>query len=366
MKPSSLIVLLITTLNLNMLAQSTPDLILPNQPEGNIQWNVSAFPKVSEADLSYDELAIFVINASGEIGPIPVQGRFICNAGNLIFTPYYPFEKGLTYTVRTKHLGTNVYSYRTFVLETSEKHDAAELLCIYPSADVLPENLLRIYFYFSTPMKKGEVLKHIRLVDSAGIEDMHAFMQFKQELWSPDGKRLTLLFDPGRIKRGVSTNVELGPALLEGNTYQLVISGEWQDVYGQKLGPTEIKTFKVGTAYRTTININSWNIDTPEVESTQPLSIHFDRIMDHALVQSLIQIKNEQNQNIEGTLEISESELVLHFTPSEKWLKGHYQILLDSWFEDVAGNNLNSLLDQLETKQKNTKQAYYNIELVIL
>jgi hypothetical protein len=348
-----------------MLAQSTPDLILPNQPEGNIQWNVSAFPKVSQVDLSYDELAVFVINASGEVGPIPVQGRFICNAGNLIFTPYYPFEKGLTYTVRTKHLDTDLHSYRTFVLKTSEKHEAAELLCIYPSADVLPENLLRFYFYFSTPMKKGEVLKHIQLIDSNGDADTHAFMQFKEELWSPDGKRLTLLFDPGRIKRGVSTNVELGPALLEGDSYQIVISAEWQDVYGQKLSTQQTKTFIVGEAYRNAINIDNWSVNAPKAMSKQALSIQFDRIVDHALVQSVFQIRNDENETIEGNWQISENEVVVNFIPSQKWKRGHYQIWFDSWFEDVAGNNLNSLLDQLEAKQKNTKQAYYNIDFVI-
>jgi hypothetical protein len=190
-------------------------------------------------------------------------------------------------------------------------------------------------------------------------------MQFKEELWSPDGKRLTLLFDPGRIKRGVSTNLELGPALFEGNTYQLVVSGEWQDVFGQKLGTTETKTFKVRTAYRTAINISSWNVNEPVVESTQPLTIQMDRIMDHALVQSMILVKNEENQNIEGSWEISEGESVLHFAPLEKWQKGNYEIVLDSGFEDVAGNNLNSLLDQQKTQQHQKSVTDYSIKFKI-
>ncbi len=348
-----------------MLAQSTPDLVLPKKPEGVILWNVSAFSKEGGANLGYDELAVFVTNAAGENSSVPVQGRFAQNADHLIFTPFYPFENGLTYTVRTKHLDTDEYLYRAFALESNEIHDVAELLRIYPSADLLPENLLRFYFCFSTPMKKGEMLKYIQLVDSKGNKDSHAFMQFKQELWSPDGKRLTLLFDPGRIKRGVSSNVELGPALLEGNTYQLIISGEWQDVYGQKLGASATKTFEVGTAYRTAINISSWNLDTPEVKSAQPLSIHFGRIMDHALAQSMIQIKNEENGTIEGDWKMSESEFIASFIPTEKWQKGHYQILVDNRFEDVTGNNLNNLLDQPKTEQHLKSKTHYSIKFEI-
>lgn len=41
-------------------------------------------------------------------------------------------------------------------------------------------------------------------------------LAIKEELWSSDGKRLTILFDFGRIKRGVSTNRRQGPALEKG------------------------------------------------------------------------------------------------------------------------------------------------------
>jgi hypothetical protein len=350
---------------MNMSAQSIPNMAFPEKPDGVIQWNSSEFSKVRGANLGYDELAVFVKNATGENSPIPVQGRFSYSANYLIFTPYYPFEKGLTYTVRTKDLNTGKYFNSDFVLESIEKEDVAELLHIFPSAEVLPENLLRFYLYFNTPMRKGEAMKHIQLVDSKGNKDTQAFIQFKQELWSPDGKRLTLLFDPGRIKRGVSTNLELGPALQEGNTYQLAISGEWQDVYGQKLGMTEKKTFKVGAAYRTAIDIRIWNVNKPEAESTQALTIQLDRIIDRALVQSMIQIKNEKNQKIQGSWEISQNESVLHFTPVEKWQKGYYEILLDSGLEDIAGNNLNSLLDQPKTQQHLKSRTYYSIRLEI-
>lgn len=350
-----------------MSAQSIPNLAFPEKPDGVIRWNISEFSKVSGANLGYDELAVFVTNAAGENSPIPVQGVFSEYEDYLIFTPYYPFENGLTYTVRTKDFDTDKYLFSTFILELSKRQDVAELLHIYPSAEELPENLLRFYLYFNTPMRKGEALQHIYLVDSKGNTDTQAFMQFKQELWSADGKRLTLLFDPGRIKRGVSTNLELGPALLEGNTYQLVISGEWQDVYGHKLGANVTKTFNVRAAYRTAIDINSWDVNKPEAESIQPITIQLDRIMDHALVQSMIQIKIEDNNDIEGSWKISESGSVLYFSPDEKWQKGNYEIVLDTGLEDVTGNNLNSLLDdQLKPDQNTLRKTNFSIKFEIL
>lgn len=348
-----------------MQAQSISELFLPTDSTGVVRWNVSDYTLESRQNLGYNEFAIFVKNEIGEYSKEPVHGRFSYEVDCLIFTPYFPFEKGLTYSVRTKSPSSGKYTNVEFTLERDKELEVAQLLHIYPSSTVLPENLLRFYFYFKTPMKKGEALRYTYLLDEQGNVDQQAFMQFNQELWSPDGKRLTLLFDPGRIKRGVSTNVKLGPALLEGKTYQLVVSGEWQDVYDQKLGISEINTFKVGEAYRTAINISDWNVETPEAKSAQPLKIQFDRIMDHALIQSMIKIKNEDNEAIAGSWAVLESEFVVHFTPSSTWQKGHYKILLNSGFEDVAGNNLSSLLDNSNTQLDLSRNVPYSIKFEI-
>ena len=116
-------------------------------------------------------------------------------------------------------------------------------------------------------MKKRQALKHIKLIDEEGNIDNYVFMEFKQELWSADGKRLTLLFDPGRIKRGVSTNILQGLALIKGKNYKLSISGDWQDVHGQQLTMNTIKEFVVGNGYRQHIKTNDWFIDVPKLNS---------------------------------------------------------------------------------------------------
>lgn len=362
---SFLLFLLITVANLKMFAQSTSNLVLPTESKGAIEWNVSAFSTNGRANWGYDELAIFVTSAAGESSSVPVQGRFSYNTGQLIFTPYYPFEKGLTYTVRTKNLDTDEYLYCTFMLETKEKYAVAKLLQIYPLANVLPENILRFYLYFNTPMKKGQALKYIRLVDAAGNIDNHAFMEFKQELWSTDGKRLTMVFDPGRIKRGVSTNRELGPALLEGQKYRLTISGAWQNIYGQALSANASKEFIVGQAYRQHIDVESLEIEKPKAYTYDALVIHFDRLMDHALIHSMLQIENEEGNPIAGHWEISDDETKALFFPEDTWKKGNYRILMHGNLEDLAGNNLNALLDE-KIGHKSNNSIHQLIRLIAI
>ena len=348
---------------LELFSQIDAALILPTEPGGTVQLNISDFSNADAENFAYEYLAVFVENEGAKYHSIPVQGKHVIEGNYLVFSPYYPFEKGMTYVVKAKHADADKgHSFQSFLIEKKQPVDEARVVSIYPSGNQMPENLLRFYIYFNTPMKKGQALKYIHLADNAGNIDKQAFMEFKQELWSPDGKRLTLLFDPGRIKRGVSTNMELGPALLEGNRYHLIISDEWQDVYGHPLSPKKTKSFVVNHAYRQSIEIKEWVIDKPKANSYNPLTIHFDRIMDHALLQSMIQLKDDEKNLVEGHWEILAQEQLIQFIPAKKWQKGTYQIVLDNRLEDVAGNNLQSLLDRLQPKEKNNTKAHQTID----
>ena len=81
---------------------------------------------------------------------------------------------------------------------------------VYPSRDFLPENLLHFYIHFSAPMSRGEAYQRIKLIDSTGKPVDAPFLELDEELWSPDGTRFTLIFDPGRIKRGLRPREEVG------------------------------------------------------------------------------------------------------------------------------------------------------------
>ncbi len=350
---------------LKLHGQTDPELILPTELNGTVQLNISAFSNRDSENFGYEYLAVFVKNQGEKYGSIPVQGRHTIEGDYLVFSPYFPFEKGMTYVVKAKNVDTDrSYSFQSFQIGKKQTFDKAKVISIYPSSNELPENLLRFYIYFNTPMKKGQALKYIQLVDSAGNIDSHAFMEFKQELWSPDGKRLTILFDPGRIKRGVATNMELGPVLVKGHQYNLTISDEWKDVYGQPLLEETTKEFVATQAYRESIRVNEWGILKPNDNSYDTLSIHFDRVMDHALIQSMIQFEDEENNLIVGHWEVLEGEQLIQFIPEAKWQRGNYQIVFDSRLEDVAGNNLNSLLDESVTHKHHHKEAS-NLKFIV-
>src|SRR2546425_7490559 len=95
-------------------------------------------------------------------------------------------------------------------------------------------------------MSEGDCYRHIKLLDAKGKAVDLPFLELDQELWDSEGKRFTLFFDPGRIKRGLKPREELGPPLEEGKTYAFVVDRDWLDAEGNPLKESYRKSFRVG------------------------------------------------------------------------------------------------------------------------
>jgi hypothetical protein len=115
----------------------------------------------------------------------------------------------------------------------------------YPTSDVLPENALKLYVFFSAPMQRSDSWKYVSLLREDGSKVQGPFLELDHELWDNEQRRFTVLFDPGRIKRGLASLAEAGPALEARHRYLLVIHREWRDGRGAPLVADFRKSFRV-------------------------------------------------------------------------------------------------------------------------
>ncbi len=219
---------------------------------------------------------------------------------------------------------------------------APKIVSVFPSSHILPSNTLRFYINFTEPMKQKVSASYIRLVNSEGVADTQAFMNFGTELWSPDAKRLTVLLDPGRIKRGVGTNEALGPALLPGESYSLVIDGKWPTYEGKRLDGGFVKPIFVGDPYRTLPSLENWTIT--ETNRSQ-LKVSLDRIFDSALLKRFVVITDDKGLPIVGNIVLGVSEKSFTFIPNKPFERKAINIVIDPRLEDITGNNFGGLLD---------------------
>lgn len=283
-----------------------------------------------------------------------VSGEVRWKGDTMTFTPDFPFAAGESYDVdidyealsemfnlkRNSCFGEKVHlSFEV----AKDEFPVTAITAVCPSSSTLPENMLRMYIYFSAPMMAGEAYDHIKLYNKDGSLVEKAFLIVDQELWNSARNRFTLLFDPGRIKRDLKSNLDLGTPLKEGLEYRLVIDSTWRDVHGNFLKSSISKTFAVTHAERRRLSTKDWSVIPPSEGSTDDLVIRFDRPMDQALILKYFQI-NSASGATEGRLQMQNDSL-LTFKPNYPWQSGRYFITLSALLEDVAGNNFNNAFD---------------------
>jgi hypothetical protein len=285
----------------------------------------------------------------------PLLGRYRVDGRILRFEPRFPLEPGVRYRAafdpaRLRAISALEIEGRKatgtprlivdFSLPEPSTQPMATVTAVYPSASTLPENLLRFYIHFSAPMSRGESYRHIRLLDAAGKMVADPFLELDEELWSGDGRRFTLLFDPGRIKRGLRPREEVGPVLVAGRSYELVIDPGWTDANGNPLKAGFRKAFRAGPPDETSPAPKTWAIRTPGSGSRDPLVVRFPESLDRALLDRLIAVRDDSDRPVTGDISVLSEETIWRFTPDAPWRAGMFRLVIGTELEDVAGNSI--------------------------
>jgi hypothetical protein len=286
--------------------------------------------------------SVFAVYA-GDPGVPPMLGSYTVEAGALTFRPRFPIAPGVhVRAVFTPPGGAPVKA--EFQTPKAKLGASTRVEYIYPSIDLLPSNQLKFYVHFTAPMSRGEAWQHIRLLDRKGDPVDLPFLEIDQELWDREYKRLTVLFDPGRIKRGVLPLEEVGPAIEEGGQYTLVIDRDWRDARGATLQNEFRKTFHVGPAERAPLDPSRWELITPKAGISDPLILNLPKPMDAALLRRLLEVSLGHDR-IDGTVTLDRMETQWRFIPAQPWKPGNYELVIDTALEDLAGNRIGRAFD---------------------
>ena len=280
-----------------------------------------------------------------------MMGKYVFGDGRLRFVPRFALTEGVRYLAVFRPdslLGASVemdpisgaHQFQAPAMKATTRVEF-----VHPSADLLPMNLLKFYLHFSAPMTRGGVYSHVRLLDSTGRALELPFLELAEELWNPDQTRLTLLLDPGRIKRGLRPRDEEGPVFEEGKSYALVIDGEWKDARRMPLVDGRQKRFRIVAADETPPDPARWKITPPASDTLQPLRVTFDEPMDSALAQRMMRVFWEDGAVVEGRVDLSDDERLWCFTPESPWSAGKGEIRIQALIEDLAGNQIGRAFD---------------------
>lgn len=309
--------------------------------------------KMPTADLQ--KSLMIRVHQPGNTSNLPaLLGTHSVTKTELRFASRFPLSPSVQYRVELDpQLIVGPHDPQAIVFSTRprKRSTAAAVSAVYPSATVLPENLLKFYIHFSAPMSRGEAYQRIHLkLDGKEVEA--PFLELGEELWDADQMRFTLLVHPGRIKRGLKPREDSGTPMAEGKEYTLHIDANWLDANLQPLATDFEKKFRVVGADSQQPNPKKWKIVAPKSNSKQPVTLTFEEPLDHAMLNRVVTIRDASQAEISGKVSVTDHETVWSFEPTEPWKPGSYRIWLATTIEDLVGNNLSRPFETLEQESK--------------
>ncbi len=275
-------------------------------------------------------------------GVQPMAGRFEVRDDEIVFFPRFPPIGGTSYSLLLD--GADV---ATIVVPQRAVTPVARVRSVFPSTAELPFNQLKLYLEFAHPMSEGWATRAIEVRRAADAQLVPGvFLPMEPELWDPGRQRLTVLLDPGRIKRGLAPNAEAGYPLEEGVPIVIVVERGFRDAEGRPLIAGAARTYRVGPAVRTRVDPSRWSVRYPRLDTRDPLVVDFDRPLDRGLLEHCLVVMDTLRSRLEGRMLITPGERRWSFTPSWAWRAGDYQLVVDARLEDLAGNSLTRVFDR--------------------
>jgi hypothetical protein len=335
---------------------SQPVLTIEPDPNG-MGWYVSAHNLRSDLVASTGArresiLRVTVAHAgAADVDDLPdISGEREAVGGTVRFIPDFPFEPGVRYRAildlgALGRLGVGDVLTHEFSFPRAAPGAEPEVSQVFPSSEVLPENLLRFHVRFSRPMQRGRAAANIAILAPDGIPASDVLYRAPLELWDTGMTCLTILLDPGRLKRGVGPNRMLGPPLKVGERYMLAVSPGMVDVQGRPLRQRFTKAFTVSEPVRAPIAIKNWGIVPPLAGSRDPLELTFPAPLDWAGLWRGITVACKGGEQISGRVGIDQDEMRWRFTPDVAWRAGLHSIRISPGLEDACGNTSNGAFD---------------------
>ncbi|GJI96707.1 hypothetical protein RugamoR57_34250 [Duganella caerulea] len=207
---------------------------------------------------------------------------------------------------------------------TAAVQAAPGVVQVQPSAAEVPANLLRISIRFAAP-PEGAVLPRLALRHADGRPVQQPFLP--QELWSPDGKILTILMHPGRVKTGLLAREEMGPILAAGDDVVLTLDGH------------PLQRWNVGPVREGGPMPSAWRLSPVAAGSKQALVVRLDGAIDGRDA-GYLAIADHRHRRVAGSVRLKDGERVWTFTPQAPWRAGEYTLVARGTLEDPAGNRL--------------------------
>ena len=283
------------------------------------------------------------VTVIGLDGP-PMAGKYEVTPDALVFRPAFPLDPGRRYgarfdPARLPRPRRDEIVEKTISITAPTAGPSTRVAGVWPQADMWPENLLRFYVHFSAPMSQGSAVGRVRIEDDRGQEVEGALLPLEVDLWNQDRTRVTIFFDPGRVKLGILPNRQKGRPLVRGRQYSVVVDGDWRDAAGQPLVGAFRHQFTAGPEVTSAVVPSTWTIAPPRAGTRDALVVDFPWPLDRAILRRALGVAaSGASAHLGGDVEVDVGDRRWRFIPQTSWAAGAYDLVVFTFLEDPSGN----------------------------
>ena len=117
-----------------------------------------------------------------------------------------------------------------------------------------------------------------------------ALLPLDTDLWNGEHTRFTILFDPGRVKRGILPNRGWGGRCSPATPSRSSCAASGPMRTAKPLASEFRKDYRVGPPIERPLSTAQWRIAPPAAGSREPLRVTFPAALDHGLVQRALSV----------------------------------------------------------------------------
>ena len=196
-------------------------------------------------------------------------------------------------------------------------------------------------------MSEGAAGDHVHLVDDAsGIELEDALLPMEPELWDRNRRRLTVLLDPARIKRGLQPHQQAGYPLQPGEAVRVMVGPELPDAGGRPLREQFEHRYQIGPDVREHVHAEPVAPDpagpghTPAGRGRLRPTARPRGCSCGASPSPPVRADRPSGRGVGG------EERSWAFIPAAPWAPGLHYLIVDPRLEDLAGNSVARVFDR--------------------
>ncbi len=321
-------------------------------------------PREMTVDLR-PNLNLYLVFRDGSVANTALDVNYRFSDDRMSIQPTFPLGRDSSYVVRWKLSEDTNFSmrFRTLSMIPTEE-PLARLQNFYPLTELIPENTLLFYAHFDRPVLFSKrSMEFVDIMDDEGVIEQ-AWTSYGMPNSSTEGRTVSFMLHPGRVKHNITMGDELGMVMYEGNEYRVVIERDgFRDSYARRIPQNYEKRYRAGPVDTDLPRFLQTESEKyiPRAGTEEAVILFFSEAMDYGSMQHAIHIRDSQGQEMAVEVSHYRGDSSWQYRPAQAWVADtRYRVEITEDVRDLAHNSVRNPFEMPADYVRNVESIYWD------